>query len=93
MSVGALVNLSAIIEGLPLDDIEAAINDPTNLGKEAQVVEDIISLAMPNLTGTIITILISLFVNWVYASGGGIISPEPDPEVNAQTTTTGNKPR
>jgi hypothetical protein len=87
----SLENLSGIIDGLPLADIEAAILDPSNLGKEATVVEDIIMLAMPNLTGTIVTILISLFVNWVYASGGGTISPAPDPEVNSQTQTQGGR--
>jgi hypothetical protein len=92
MSIGALENLSGIIGGLPLADIEAAINDPTNLGKEAAVIKDIIAEAMPNLSGTIVIILIGLFVNWVYASGGGTISPDPDPEVDAQTTTQG-RPR
>lgn len=83
----SLANLPSLIAGLPLADIEAAINDPTNLGNVAAVVEDIITTAMPGLEGAAIAALVSLFVAWVYASGGGTIAPDPDPETDAQTQT------
>jgi hypothetical protein len=92
MAVGALANLSNLVASLPLATIEAAINDPTNLSKQALVVEDIISDAVPGIDGVILIILVSLFVNWVYQSGGGTIAPDLDPEVDAQTTTQG-RPR
>lgn len=83
MTLGSILG---VIAGLPLEDIEAAINDPTNLGKEAKIVEDIISVAMPGLDGMVVSALVSLFVSWVYASGGGTISSDPNPIADAQTT-------
>jgi hypothetical protein len=82
----SLSNLPGIISGLPLADIEAAINDPSNLGKVAAVVEDIIVTVEPGLPGAAIDALIELFVALVYSQGGGTISPDPDPEHDAQTT-------
>ena len=83
MSLGSL---SALIDGLPLSDIEAAISDPSNLGKVATVAEDIIVAAMPGIDGAVIAALVSLFVAWVYASGGGTIRPDPLPMTDAITT-------
>jgi hypothetical protein len=64
------------------------MQDPSNLGKEAQVAEDAIGIAVPGLTGAVIVALIQLFIAWVYASGGGTITPDPDPIHDAQTTPT-----
>lgn len=80
------MNLLQLITALPLADIEAAMADPQNLGKEATVVEDIITVAMPGLQGALVAALVNLFVTWVYAEGGGTITADPDPEVDAQTT-------
>ncbi len=41
---------------------------------------------MPGLGGTVLALLVQLFVAWVYASGGGTIAPDPLPETDAQTT-------
>ena len=80
------MTLQGILTALPVDDIVAAMQDPTNLGNEAKVAEDAVSVAVPGLAGPVAAALIALFVAWVYASGGGTISPDPDPEVDAQTT-------
>ena len=73
----------------PLADIIAAANDPSNLGKVAQVVQDIIGAApLPPLTGEVIDLGIAGFVALVYASGGGTIEPDTDPIHDAQTTPT-----
>ena len=79
------MTLPGLLTALPIADIEAAVEDPTNLGNEAKVAEDLITTAMPGLSGTVIAALVQLFVAWVYASGGGTISPDPDPEKDAQT--------
>ena len=80
------MTLLGLLTALPLNDIEAAILDPSNLGKEALVAEDIIAVAMPGLSGAVVSALVQLFVAWVYASGGGTIKPDPWPEKDAQTT-------
>lgn len=80
------MSLSGILSALPSDDIVAAIQDPSNLGKEATVAGDLIVAALPGLTGAAIALLVQLFVGWVYASGGGTISPDPLPMTDAQTT-------
>lgn len=80
------MTLAGLVSALPEGDIVAAIQNPSNLGNEAQVAEDIIVAAMPGLAGTVIAALVQLFVVWVYASGGGTITPDPLPEKDAQTT-------
>ena len=88
MNIQSIIN---IVTALPTNDLQAAFDDPTNLGKEAKVVEDIISAAMPGLDGAIVVALVSLLVTGVYASGGGTISADPDPEVDAQTVVNGGR--
>lgn len=83
------MTLQGLITALPLNDIEAAMQDPTNLGNESKAAEDIIVAAMPGLTGAVIAALVQLFVAWVYASGGGTISLDFDPEVDAQLSHGG----
>lgn len=78
------MSLLDVIADLPGADIEAAIRDPRNLGKEAKVASDIISAALPGFSGEIVVLLVSLFVLWVKASGGGTISADPWPEKDAQ---------
>ncbi len=85
----AIVAFASIAGAMPLTDIIAAANDPSNLGKVAQVVQDIIGAApLPPLTGELIDLGIAGFVALVYASGGGTIEPDPDPMHDAQTTPT-----
>lgn len=84
-------SLTNVLSSLPIEDIEAAIGDQSNLGKEAEVVKDIIAITLPGLDGMLVSLLITFFVAWVYRSGGGTIRPDPNPEVDAQTTT--NHPR
>jgi hypothetical protein len=85
----AIVAFASIAGAMPLADIIAAANDPSNLGKVAQVVQDIIGAApLPPLTGELIDLGIAGFVALVYASGGGTIEPDPDPMHDAQTTPT-----
>ena len=85
----AIVAFANIAGAMPLADIIAAANDPSNLGKVAQVVQDIIgAAALPPLTGEVIDLGIAGFVALVYASGGGTIEPDPDPIHDAQTTPT-----
>jgi hypothetical protein len=43
---------------------------------------------LPPLTGEAIDLAIAGFVALVYASGGGTITPDPDPIHDAQTTPT-----
>jgi hypothetical protein len=84
-----IVAFANIAGAMPLADIIAAANDPSNLGKVAQVVEDIIAAApLPPLTGPAIDLAIAGFVALVYASGGGTITPDPDPIHDAQITPT-----
>jgi hypothetical protein len=83
----AIVAFANIAGAMPLADIIAAANDPSNLGKVAQVVQDIIA-PLPPLTGEVIDLGIAGFVALVYASGGGTIEPDPDPIHDAQTTPT-----
>lgn len=80
------MTLLGLLAALPESDIEAAIKDPTNLGKQAAVAEALIVAAMPGLDGAVIAALVQLFVAWVYASGGGTIAPDPLPMTDAQTT-------
>ena len=61
-----LNNLITILKSLPLDNIEAAVSDPTNLSKDAAVVEDIIVTAMPGLPGEIVASIAQLLVIWIY---------------------------
>jgi hypothetical protein len=85
----AIVAFANIAGAMPLADIIAAANDPSNLGKVAQVVRDIIAAApLPPFTGEVIDLGITGFVALVYASGGGTIEPDPDPIHDAQTTPT-----
>jgi hypothetical protein len=80
----AIVAFANIAGAMPLADIIAAANDPSNLGKVAQVVQDIIGAApLPPLTGEVIDLGIAGFVALVYASGGGTIEPDPDPSGEA----------
>lgn len=80
------MTLQGLLAALPVDDIVAAIQDPSNLGKQAQVAEDAIVIAMPGLSGALVAALVQLFVVWVYAAGGGTITPDPLPMTDAQTT-------
>jgi hypothetical protein len=80
------MNLQEIVTGLPFADIEKAIAEPTDLGSVAKVAEDAITLAMPGLSGAMISVLVQLFVVWVYAEGGGTITPDPLPMTDAQTS-------
>jgi hypothetical protein len=85
----AIVAFADIASAMPLADIIAAANAPLNLGRVAQVVQDIAGAApLPPLTGAIIDLGIAGFVTLVYASGGGTIEPDPDPIHDAQTTPT-----
>jgi hypothetical protein len=85
----AIVAFANIANAMPLADIITAANDPSNLGKVAQVVEDIIGAApLPPFTGEAIDLGIAGFVALVYASGGGTIEPASDPIHDAQTTPT-----
>ena len=75
----------------PTRALVAAAQDPTNLGKVAAVIEDIIAaLPAPPLTGLAADLAISGFVDLVYASGGGTIAPG-DP-ADAQTSTGDGRP-
>lgn len=80
------MTLSQFLNVLPLDDIEAAIKDPTDLRTVAQVVQDGVSIELPGPPGVALNMLISLYTYWVYASGGGTITADPNPEKDAQTT-------
>ena len=82
------MTLQGLLTALPLNDIEAAIKDPSSLGNEAKVAEAIIIAVMPGLSGAVIAALVQLFVIWVYSSGGGTITPDPDPIHDAQTTVS-----
>ena len=85
----AIVAFANIAGAMPLADIIAAANDPSNLGKVAQVVQDIIGAApLPALTSEVVDLGIAGFVALVYASGGGTIEPDTDPIHDAQTTPT-----
>ena len=58
----AIVAFANIAGAMPLADIIAAANDPSNLGKVAQVVQDIIAAApLPPLTGEVIDLGIAGF--------------------------------
>jgi hypothetical protein len=84
-----IVAFANIAGAMPLADIVAAADDPSNLGKVAQVVQDIMAAApLPPFTGEVIDLGITGFVPLVYASGGGTIEPDPDPIHDAQTTPT-----
>jgi hypothetical protein len=80
------MTLQGVLTTLPVDDIVAAMKDPSNLGKEAKVAEDLVGTFAPGIAGPVAAALIALFVAWVYASGGGTITPDPLPMTNAQTT-------
>ena len=80
------MTLQGLLTALPVDDIVAAVRNPSSLGNEAKVAEDIIVIAMPGLSGAVIAALVQLFVVWVYAEGGGTITPDQDPIHDAQTT-------
>ena len=82
------MNLEGVLTALPVNDIVAAIKDPSSLGNESKVAEDLIVVAMPALPGAVVAALVQLFVVWVYASGGGTITPDQEPEVDAQTTVS-----
>ena len=82
------MNLEGVLTALPVNDIVAAIQDPSSLGNESKVAEDLIVAAMPGLSGAVVAALVQLFVVWVYASGGGTITPDKEPEVDAQTTVS-----
>jgi hypothetical protein len=59
----AIVAFANIASAMPLADIIAAAKDPSNLGKVAQVVQDIIAAApLPPLTGEVIDFGIAGFV-------------------------------
>lgn len=83
--------LLTLLTGLPLEDIEAAILDPTNLGKEAKVVENILAVAVPGLGGEVGSTLVALFVVWVQASGGGTIAPGVGVEANEDPVGRGGR--
>lgn len=78
------MDILSFITALPIEDIQAAVADPRNLSKDSTVVKDIISTAMHGIDGVVIDALITVFVYAVYSSGGGTISLDPDPEVDAQ---------
>lgn len=83
------MTLQGLLTALPVDDIIAAMQDPSNLGKEAKVAEDAVSLAVPGIAGPLLAALIALFVAWVYLEGGGTISLDFDPEIDAQLSHGG----
>lgn len=83
------MSLASILTTLPVDDIVAAMQDPTNLGKEAKVAEDAVSEAVPGVAGPVAAALIALFVAWVYAEGGGTIALDTWPEKDAQLSHGG----
>ncbi len=86
-----LLAFANVASALPLGDIVAAAQDPTNLGMVAAVIEDIIAaLPAPPLTGLAADLAIGGFVDLVYASGGGTIAPG-DP-ADAQTSTGDGRP-
>ena len=86
-----LLAFAKVASALPLSDIVTAAHDPTNLGKVAAAVEDIIAaLPAPPLTGLAADLAISGFVDLVYASGGGTIAPGDPAE--AQTSTGDGRP-
>jgi hypothetical protein len=70
-----LLAFANVASALPLSDIVAAANDPTNLGKVAAVVEDTVSaMPAPLLAGIAADLAIQGFVDLVCASGGGTIA-------------------
>lgn len=83
------MNIGAVLTNLPSDEIVAAMQDPTNLGKEAAIAESLIGLTMPGLPGAVLAALVALFVAWVYASGGGTIGLDAWPERDAQLSHGG----
>lgn len=86
------MTLAGLFAALPESDIVAAIQDPSNLGKEAQVAEDLIVAAMPGLTGTLLALLVQIFVAWVYASGGGKIGPGTYKDAQTTQSRGGRNP-
>ena len=80
------MNLADDIAAMPIGDVAAAFKDPRNLAVWGKLAEDIVSIAMPGPEGALACEAISLYVQWVLASGGGTISPDPDPIHDAQTT-------
>ena len=71
-----LLAFANFASALPLSDIVAAANDPTNLGKVAAIVQDIVSaMPAPPLAGIAADLAIQGFVDLVCASGGGTIAP------------------
>jgi hypothetical protein len=86
-----LLAFAKVASALPLSDIVAAAHDPTNLGKVAAAVEDIIAtLPAPPLTGLAADLAIQGFVDLVYASSGGTIAPGAP--ADAQTSTVDGRP-
>ena len=67
-----------IASAMPVADIIAAANDPSNLGNVAQVAEDIIAAApLPPLTGEAIDLAIAGFVAWCTRRAAGRSRPTP----------------
>ena len=86
-----LLAFANVASALPLSDIVAAAQDPTNLGKVAAAIEDIIAaLPAPPLTGLAADLAIQGFVDLVHTSGGGTIAPGDPAE--AQTATGDGRP-
>ena len=86
-----LLAFAKVASALPLSDIVAAANDPTNLGKVAAVVEDIVSaMPAPPLAAIAADLAVQGFVDLVYASGGGTIAPGNP--ADAQTATGDGRP-
>ena len=73
-----IVAFANIAGAMPLADIIAAANDPSNMGKVAQVVQDIIAAApLPPLTGEVIDLGIAGFVALVTPRAAEQSSPTP----------------
>ena len=74
-------------------DVFTAAHDPRNLGKDAVVIQDVISIAVPAPYSGLINTGISAYVVWVKLSGGGTISIEYYPIRNGQTSPTHHRGR
>lgn len=80
------MNLADAIAAAPVADVSAAMADPRSLEKWAKVATDLVSIALPGPEGFLIVAAVNAYVSLVKASGGGTISPDPDPIHDAQTT-------
>ena len=85
--LGAAVNFAA---ALPIQDIAAALADPSNVGADAKAFEDIVgALPLPPLDALAAELAIAGFAWLIQRAQAGAIGPDPDPMRDAQTDPGG----